>query len=168
MAIKTFTSASANKFIRAKQDEKDHLLSAESDTCTYVQAQDEEPDPPAYDYGETRRSIDEIDRQVRLVRHALHRFNMETRLEGSDMTIDEALIAMAQLSAKRRRLDTLRSTLPKRRESYRYGSLLAEYRYANYDVERAQEDYLQVLEAIDDLQLKIDLCNQTLTFDVDL
>lgn len=168
MTAKTFTSASANKFIRGMEDEKAHLLAMEKETCTYVLAQDEEAHPPVYDYGEMRAKIDEIDRQVRLVRHALHRFNMETKLRDSEMTVDEALIAMAQLSAKRRRLDTLRGILPRQREKDRFGTRLVEYRYANYEVKQAQRDYAAATEAINELQLKIDLCNQTLTFEVEL
>ena len=45
---------------------------------------------------------------------------------------------------------------------------LIEYRYANFDVTAAQADYDAVTEAINDLQLKIDLCNQTVTFEIDL
>ena len=166
--MKTLTSASAGKLIRQLEDEKEHLLGHEIDTCTYVLAKDEKAEPPAYDYAETRAKVDAIDAKVRTLRHALHRFNMETVLPDTDMTIDEALILMAQLTNKRNRLEMLRSTLPMVREHTRYSSNLIEYRYANFDVADAQADYDAATEAINDLQLKIDLCNQTITFEVDL
>lgn len=164
----TFTSASASKYLRSLEDEKSHLLQMESETCTYVLAQDEEAEPPSYDYAGTRRRVSEIDGKVRAVRHALHRFNMETLLPKRGISIDEALIEMAQLSAARRRLDTMRAILPREREGRGYGNRLIEYRYANFDVAKAQSDYLALSQQISDLQLEIDLCNQTETFEVDV
>lgn len=163
----TYTSASANKLLRSLADEKAHLLKMESETCTYVLAQDEEAEPPAYDYADTRAQVRRIDERVRRVRHALHEFNMTTTLPHCDMTTDEALIAMAQLSAERKRLEALRGILPRERESRVYGNRLVEYRYANFDVAEAQRDYRALSERIADLQLQIDLCNQTVTFEVD-
>ena len=166
--MKTFTSASAGKYIRQLEDDKAALLNREQQTCTYVLAKDEEVEPPVYDYADTRAKIDAIDEKVRKLRHALHRFNMETTLPDSDMTIDEALILMAQLSNKKARLDTLRSTLPVDRVTGRYMGNLIEYRYANFDVELAKADYDAIEQQINALQLQIDLCNQTITFEVDL
>lgn len=164
----TFTSASANKYLRTLEDEKAHLLQMEQETCTYVLAQDERDEPPAYDYDGTRTRVAAIDDKVRRVRHALHSFNMQTTLPDAGMTIDEALISLAQLSGERRRLDALRSTLPRERVRSPYGTKLVEYRYANFDAAKAQSDYLSVSERISRLQLQIDLCNQTLTFEVDV
>ena len=166
--MKTFTSASAGKYIRQLEDDKAALLDHEHMTCTYVLAKDEEGEAPTYSYAETRAKIDEIDAKVLRLRHALHRFNMETKLPDCDMTIDEALILMAQLSNKKNRLNTLRSTLPVERVSGRFVGNLIEYRYANYDVAAAQADFDTVTEQIFALQLKIDLCNQTMTFDVEV
>ena len=47
-------------------------------------------------------------------------------------------------------------------------SEMIEYRYANFDVAKAAEDYAQVVREIGDLQLEIDLANQTQTFEVEL
>lgn len=163
----TYTSASANKLLRKLEDEKSHLLQMESETCTYVLAQDEEAEPPAYDYAATRGRVHEIDERVRRIRHALHEFNMRTTLSESGMTIDEALIVMAQMSNECRRLDRMREILPRQREANRYGTKVVEYRYANFDVAQAQRDYLALSERIAELQLQIDLCNQTITFELE-
>ena len=168
MTMKTFTSASANKYLRMLEEDKHHILSTESDTCTYVLAKDEESEPPIYDYEDVRARVDAIDEQVCKVRHALHSFNLHTTLPDSDMTVDEALIVMAQLNNKRRRLDALRNIMPVQREKGRYTGNLIEYKYANFDVAKAQEDFVKVTEAINELQLQIDLCNQTITFEVEV
>ena len=99
-----FTSASANKYLRRLQDEKDRLLRNEQEVSTYVLAEGEAAEPPAYDYGATRERVAEIDGQARAIRHALHRFNMQTILPERGITIDEALILLAQLSGRKDRL----------------------------------------------------------------
>lgn len=164
-----FTSASANKYLRKLQDEKDRLLSNEREVSTYVLCEGEESDPPKYDYFETRKRIDEIDAQTLAIRHALHEFNMQTVLPQSKKSIDEALIYLAQLSAKKSRVSSLASHLPKERMRERLfgsnnGSI--EYRYANYDVAEAESDYQVLIDEISTLQLELDLVNQTKTFTV--
>lgn len=170
MTKRTFTSASANKYLRALRDEKDHLLALEKETCTYVLSQGEEAEPPEYDYGKVRADVDEIDRKTRILRHALHAFNVRTVLPRCGMSIDEALVELACLSSKRTRLDRLRSEQPRRRVHDRFSSAgpVAEYRYANYDIARAADDYREVSQRVADLQLEIDLVNQTEIFEVDL
>lgn len=52
-----FTSASANKYLRRLQDEKDRLLRTEQEVSTYVLAEGEAAEPPAYDYGAVREKV---------------------------------------------------------------------------------------------------------------
>lgn len=166
-----FTSASAYKYIKGLQDEKDRLLSTECEICTYVLSEGEESDPPAYDYEATRQRVDEIDRTTCAIRHALHRFNLQMTLPKSGMTIDEALIVLAQLSTKKSRLGMLASNLSKERLGDRTrgnGARAIEYRYANYDIAQAKSDYEATMAMIASLQLEIDLANQTETFSVDI
>ncbi len=166
----TFTSASANKYLRKLSDQKDYLVRREDETSTYVLAMGEQEEPPIYDYAGTREKIAEIDATVRKLRHELHLFNAHTMLPDSDMTIDEALVVLAQLSGELYRLHSLRTNLPKARvqEGYRSARNIVEYRYANYDIAQAERDYQEVAERISDLQLKIDLVNQTKTFTVNI
>lgn len=166
-----FTSASANKHLRRLQDEKERLLRNEQEVSTYVLAEGEAEEPPAYDYEATRKRIAQIDDEVRTIRHALHSFNMQTALPDRGITIDEALILLAQLSGRRDRLNELASRQPKARLNERYfgsGNGPVEYRYANYDVARAEADYRAVSDDIASLQLELDLVNQTKVFTVEL
>lgn len=166
-----FTSASANKYLRKLQDEKARLLRTEQEVCTYELSEGEETEPPSYDYEAVRARVDEIDNRTRAVRNALHGFNMRAVLPTSGITIDEALILLAQLSAKKDRLNSLASRQPKERIRERYfgsGSGSIEYRYANYDVAKAEADYHAVADAIAELQLELDLVNQTEIFAVEI
>ncbi len=166
-----FTSASANKYLRRLQDEKDFILGIEAERSTYVLGDKEVADPPAYSYEETRAKVAEIDRTTMVVRHALHQFNMATVLPQCGLTIDEALIALAQLSNERDRVAELRAQQPKMRLGERLvggGATTVEYRYANYDVRQAERDYEALSEKIAAIQLELDLANQTQTFEVEL
>lgn len=167
----TFTSASANKKIKALSEEKNLLLAAEQRDCTYVLAIDEQEEPPVYSYNATRAQIDEIDAQVLKIRHALHVFNMNTVLPVSKLTIDECLIRMAQMSQEANRLSWMRQQNEKQRvgSNLRFGTKsTTEYEYANYDIQQAKADYLALSDKIAQLQLELDLANQTKTFEVDL
>ena len=88
-----------------------------------------------------------------------------------DLTIDEALIALAQLSLERDRVADLRARQPKVRLGERLtgaGVATVEYRYANYDVQEVERDYETLSEKIAAIQLELDLANQTKTFEVAL
>ena len=176
--MRTFTPATATKYIRVLEDEKVSLLQKERKRCVYRAATDEEPEIPAYDYTATRERIAKIDATVRKVRHALHAHNVATELPVLGMTVDEALINLAQLSEERRTLDDMRTRQQKERAEsydYTYGRRRADqqrdvidYVYANYDVDQAERDYQEVYMRIIDLQSAIDYSNQTTSFEVEI
>lgn len=170
MQKKTFTSASAAKFIKRLENEKSRLIAIERENSTYVLAQGEEGEPPAYDYREIVDRVDELDEAIRCVRHALHVFNAHAVISEEGITVDEALIQLAQMSGKLRRLERLRAAEPKKRLTSGYfgGKGLIEYEYANFDVKRALADYEELYRRIADLQLRLDLVNQTETFSVEM
>ena len=170
METKTFTSASAAKFIKRLENEKARLVSLEGKSSTYVLAQGEECDPPAYDYREIVERIDELDETIRRIRHALHLFNAQTVIPDEGITVDEALIKLAQMNSNLRRLERLREVEPKTRlESGMFGGKgMIEYQYANFDTKEAFADYEELYRRISDLQLGLDLVNQTETFTVEL
>ena len=96
---------------------------------------------------------------------------MQTVLPERGISIDEALILLAQLSGRKDRLSSLASRQSRERLGDRYfGSSNGpiEYRYANYDVAQAEADYRAVADEIAALQLELDLVNQTEVFSVEL
>ncbi|MBR2835445.1 MAG: hypothetical protein IKE43_07040 [Coriobacteriales bacterium] len=162
-----YTSASANKQLRQLQDEKDRLLALENQRSTYTRTADEPSEPPLYSYTKTSADIERIDAQTRTLRHALHVFNATYVLPKAGITLDEALILLAQLNNTKARLAIMRNRAPKER----LGALLrsgeeVEYRFANYDIAQTEADYEDVIQKIAELQLEIDLTNQTQTFEV--
>ena len=178
MPRKTFTPATAAKYLRILEDEKQNLLQRESERCHYVAAMDEEPEVPEYDYAATRARVAEIDALVRKMRHALHAHNVATLLPDLGISVDEALVELAQLSSAKRTLDDLRGRQKKARIDV-YNSFyrrrynepqrdVVEYDYANYDVDQAELDYQAAYEQLIELQSAIDYSNQTTRFEVDL
>lgn len=166
--MREFTSASANKLLRTYEDEKNYLLSMEADSATYVLADGEKEEPPAYSYEETAARLAQIDREVRKLKHAINVFNVGAMLPKLGITIDEALVKMAQLTRTRARLDSMRKRLPKARKQEYGRTNLIEYEYVNYDLQKVQEDYQKVCQEIMEIQMELDYCNQTVTFEVDL
>lgn len=166
--MRQVTSAGVNKMLKALEDEKAYLLSMEEEASVYVLAEEEQAEAPSYNYEETQEKIDAIDKKVRMIKHALNQFNTTTVLEGVGITIDEALVEMAQLNRKKGKLDGMRKRLPKSRkkEEFYRSSNLIEYEYVNYDIQNVQNDYQKVSDRITELQIALDFCNQTKEFTI--
>ena len=164
-----YTSASANKLIRTLEDKKSYLLQQESNNSRYVEAQDEHVEVPDYDFNDHNGQIDEIDRKIRLLKHALNVFNTTTVLPIG-ITIDQALVEMAQLNNKLPRLDLLRRAKNKTRLSGSMASRrdVAEYEYLNYRTDEVEKIYERDLRRVQQIQLALDKVNQTEEFEADV
>lgn len=162
--MREVTSAVANKMLKAFSEEKEYLLSLERESSVYVLADSEKSAPPAYNYEEVQAKIDEIDAKVRDIKHAINVFNTTTMLGQIDITIDEALVEMAQLTRKKEKLDAMRKRLPKTRVNNFRNANVIEYQYVNYDLDKVQKDYNAVCERITEIQVALDLANQTKVF----
>lgn len=167
--MKSLTSAVANKLLKSLEDQKNYLLSIEASSSVYIKAEGEKTDPPDYDYSSTSGKINLINEQIRKIKHAINLFNTTTYLEPLGITIDEALVKMAQLNQRKLQLDIMRKRLPKERQSMPYSRInIIEYQYVNYDIEKVAADYNKLCEEIAEIQLALDTCNHTKTFDLDL
>ena len=164
-----YTSASANKLIRILEDRKSYLLGQESNDSTYILAEDEKEEIPAYDFSDTNRQVDELDEKIRTLRHALNVFNTTTILPIG-ISIDQALVEMAQLNQKLPRLDMMRKAKNKRRLSGMNAGRrdVAEYEYLNYDPKIVEEIYDRDLRRVQSIQLSLDKVNQNVEFEVDI
>lgn len=166
--VRKYTSALANKVIRQLQEEKKALLNKELNNCTYRAFQNEEPIVPAYDYSEMRQKIAELDMQVRKIKHALNTFNCTKVVPEFDITIDELLVKMAQAEQEKNVLTKLKNNEKVERvQSFASQNTIPEYRYANYDTTKAEEDYTKLVQEIMEMQLALDTVNQTEVFSVE-
>ena len=167
------TSAYANKLLKKLAEDKNFWMQKESEGCTYVAALDEEPLIPDYDYAEVAKKLEEIDEMTVKIKHAINISNCSNKVTvgTEEMTVDQILVKMAQLSNRRCRLDNMRRRQPKTRinsGAYNTKKTAPEFQYTNYDIERVQKDYDAVNEEIQTMQLALDKYNQTVEFEVDI
>lgn len=166
------TSAYANKLIRSLEEDKAYWLNRESTSSTYVVANNEEPVIPEYDYAEVAGMIAELDEKIATIKHALNVANATAVVQvgETEMSVDTILIKMAQLNKRKAILDNMRKQLPKAREESLFSSrsTVPEYRYINYDLDLIKREYERVSEMILQMQMALDIHNQTVLFELEL
>lgn len=167
------TSAYANKMIKKLNEDRDFLLEQEKEDRTYIIDKTEAEDKqiiarPEYDYRATSDKLAEINLKIMKLKHAVNINNTVTKMQlkdGTELTIDQALIRMAQLNVRKKRLDVMRAAKPVVKVDDSYGS---GYRYLNFDPETVKADFEKISDLIMDIQLQLDYLNQTVEFEVSL
>ena len=166
------TSAQAAKLLRQLNDELRTLHYREEQTKTFLAAlgEDVESVRPSYDYAAMQAAQTELEGKIRKVKHALNVFNTTQIIPGFEMTVDEMLVYLPQLTERCRRLSEMKDALPKVRENtgYSRGSTVIDYRYANYDIAQAERDYQALSEELAGAQTALDLVNSTAELELDL
>ena len=167
-----YTSAEAAKLLRKLNDEHNNIRSKEDKTCTFIAAIEEDIDSvrPGYNYKNVQEKLNEIEEKVRKVKHAINMFNLTTEVPGFDMTVDQMLVYIPQLNARKQKLAYMAIRLPKERVSYAYGSSknMIEYTYANYDIAQAEADLNEVTEELARAQTALDVVNNKETLEIDI
>lgn len=165
------TSAMAAKHLKKLNDQRDSLLSMEKKAKVFTAAiqEDIETVRPAYDYAAAQKELTALDTKIRKLKHTLNCFNSTYVIPELDMTIDQVLIYIPQLTARKRKLDFFRNKLPKeRKESIGRNNSIIEYEYANYDIAQADADYTAVADELARVQNALDMTNATVMFEAEL
>ena len=145
------------KEIKKLEEIKETLLNEESDNCIVTYLQKETPINTGYDYNLTNIKIEECDTEILRLKSLLTKANVETNVEGFEMTIGEALVYLAQLNEKLKRLSYLVNLKPLKR-STGYDSV-PEFTKIVFDREKVLKDYEEVRNLIPKLQMAIDRTN---------
>lgn len=165
-----YTSAQASKLLSKLQQEYNGLDMWEENSKTFLASvgEDVESARPEYDYEKMREQFSAIENKIRKVKHAINIFNTTTLISEFNMTVDEMLVYLPQLSRRKAKLTEMATTLPKAR--YRSGerSNIIDYKYANYDIDKVKEDLEKITEELSKAQLVLDLVNHTKVFCVDI
>ena len=163
-----YTSAEAAKLLRKLNEELEAVTSAEGSCREFVAAttEDLESVRPQYDFAQTQKEIERLQQEIRKVKHAINTFNTTTKLPELDMTIDEALVYIPQLSGQKGKLASMRKRLAKTREYSRMGSSIIEYRYANYDIAAAEAEFQRVSDLLAKAQTALDVVNNSVKFEI--
>ena len=165
------TSAQAAKELRKLNDQHEALLAMENKVRWFTAAiqEDIKSVRPAYDYAARQKELIDLEEKVRKLKHAINSFNIQQEVPGFGITIDQMLVYIPQLTARKKKLDYMRKKLPKEREdSYNRGSNIVEYNYTNYDIALVEADYLKTVDELSEAQNALDQVNTTVEFDVEL
>lgn len=162
------TSALANKLIKGYTDELDHLVRVEGDSYSYTEVAGQQPIIPDYNFLDMQKKIDDLNRKIIKLKHAVSVFNTTYVIEACDMTVDQVLVRMAQLNKLKSKYQQMRN-LPEKKLNRGYGSSqVTEYTCRNFKAEEAEAAYNDVVSELRSLQLNLDLCNSTICFEVDI
>ena len=125
---------------------------------------------PAYDYPATQKALEEVEAKIRKLKHTLNCFNSTYVIPEFGMTIDQMLVYIPQLTSRKKKLDGMRSRLPKERvkESFGRSNNIIEYDYANYDIAQAEADYNAVSDELAKAQNALDTANATVLFEAEI
>ena len=149
----------AMKLIKDYEKEKRYLINQENNNFLISYKEGEEKIRNKYDYKETRKKIDEIDNKVRQIKVALAKSNTVTKVDDFDITINEALVLLAQLENKKSHLEGLTGFQQLSRRITPNGVI--EYTECLYDIENVKSDIDTLQEEISNLQIAIDRANLT-------
>ncbi len=164
------TSAAAAKELKKLNEQHEALTAMENKSSEFIAAiqEDIEIVRPAYDYAAVQKELAEVEQKIRALKHAINTFNLGQTVPGFDMTIDQMLVYIPQLSARKRKLEQMKDKLP--RERVRGGSFsnsgIIEYTYVNYDLKAVSRDYDKVTDELSRAQNALDLVNSTVEFEV--
>ena len=163
------TSAMAAKELKKLNEQHDALIAKEKKSAEFVAAiqEDIEAIRPEYDYSAVQKELAEIEQKVRVLKHGISKFNLTQEVPGFDMTIDQMLVYIPQLSARKRKLERMRDKLPRERVHGEFSnSNIIEYTYVNYDVSAVAQECDAVADELSRAQNALDLVNSTVEFEL--
>ena len=165
-----YTSHEANKLLKQLTESYELLLAKEVRSRDFLASLGEDPESvrPDYDYCETQKTLEQLESKIRRVKHALNVFNTTTVVPEFQMTIDELLVLIPQLTRKKMKLSEMKSRLPKQREvSMVRQSNIIDYRYINYDLSQVEADYGSTVDLLARAQLALDKINNTCILEIE-
>ena len=162
------TTAEAAKYLRKLNEDYAALISREEIRRDFLVSLGEDPESvrPPYDFRKTQIALDKMEQKIRRVKHAINLFNTTHTVPGFDLTIDEMLVLIPQLTKRKNKLAEMKEKLPKTREQTYGKSNIVDYRYINYDSDEAAIEYEKAAELLSHAQTALDAANNTETLEI--
>lgn len=163
-----YTSSEAAKLLRKLNEEREALEANENQSSVFRASlgEDIESVRPSYDYAQVQKDIELLEAKIRTVKHAINKFNTEQDVHGFNMTIDQMLVYIPQLTRKKNKLFNMQNKLSKQRAALSVN--VVDYLYANYDIDLARADYIKISDELGRAQTALDLVNSTVKFEIDI
>ena len=163
-----YSSQQLGKILKKTEDELNSVMVNEFHSKAYVCSVNEDPATcrPEYDFIAVQKLKDELACKVRKIKHALNAFNISTVVPGFDMTVDQILIYIPQLSKLKSLYGDMRTKLPKVRVVKT--SQIIDYEYINYDLKEVSAKYEDVSELLSAAQIALDKVNAAEVIEIDL
>lgn len=170
--MEKMTSAQAAKELRRLNEMHDALLEREQKASVFTAAiqEDIELARPMYAYANVQTDLRIIEAKIVRLKHCINMFNTTHVIPDFDMTIDQLLVYIPQLTARKKKLERMASRLPKDRagSGFSRSSNFIEYTYCNYDPSDAKNDLEETAKELTAAQMMLDKVNSTVEFDVDI
>lgn len=168
-----YTSAEANKLVRRMQETEKAIIARIQKGAIFRATSNEDPEVnrPDFDFMASINELAEVQKKIRILKHAINVFNTTHVLPGfDDLTIDQALVFIPQLNANRERMKVLSEHLPRERagDDRYYRDTIIDYEITNYSVEEAKKAYKEITEKLTAMQLALDTVNSTETMEVEV
>ena len=167
-----YTSAKANKLLKKLNEEYNSLITEEEKSSTFLAAMGEDPESvrPEYDYEKMQAALTNLEKRIIKLKHAINLFNTSHKLPGFELTVDEALVYIPQLSQRVKKLAEMKARLPKAREEKEYygRSSIIDYRYTNYDRNVVIDDYEKAFDELSAIQTALDTLNNSEELEIDM
>ena len=152
------------KNIKSLEEKKERLCREEKENRTTCYINESDKVDTGYDYEFYRKEIDAIDDEILGLRSVLNKANATVKVIGTNYTISEALVRLAQLSAKLNYLSGFPTVKLSRVTTYN-GAI--EYTECLYSVKTVTETLEKLREDISALQMALDKTNLVYEVDID-
>ena len=129
----------------------------EQKNCTTTYQTETDMIDTGYDFEQTRNTVENLNKEIMRLKHALNVSNSTVIVEEFDLTIGECLVYMAQLNNEKVVLERMSRNRSKSRMTLYNGTV--EYTVTNYDVEVCKDKLNDIKETLRKLQLAIDRVN---------
>lgn len=165
---KTMMLAAAMKYLKTMDERKEMMLTKERMNMTYTEVTGGTIERPEYDFAATQQALDLIDTTVRNIRHAINAANATSTVEGTDMTVDQILIAMAQINNRLPQLSRMARTQEKTYAGYPGMDTLPTVNHTNFNPKDVNKVYFDLRDKLSKYQMALDLHNlsTSISFDV--
>ena len=165
-----YSSQKLGKILKRTEEELASLCVQESNSKEFNAAVGESVEAvrPAYSFSEVQKKKELLHAKIRKIKHALNVYNVSTVIPEFDMTIDQILIYIPQLTVLKKLYSTMKDKMPRMRVANFRAVNLIDYAYTNYDNKEVTEKYNEVSETLAAVQMALDKINSVESIEIEL